>query len=323
MAVRPYKKSTIRWQIDWYPEPNKRRMVVVDGTRDYALQVEAELRKSARPVRLVNPRLDTVYPDIYQWYQLHRAPATVKDFANAWDKKLRDHFGVYPVTAITPALVQSFQTAMKDTPRYANKCLDYLSAMIRYLVEHDLAEPLPFKIKKLRYERPIPTVPDAHAVGIFLNAFNDPLKKAAAMIMGYSGARYSETLKLRWEDVSWGDGTAILRQTKRGRHRVIVLHPMVVDILKPRKQPVGDVFPHWGSMKTAFRLAGERCGIPGISPHKLRHFFATTLLTSSSDLRLVQEALGHKDISTTQIYTRVSKSRMKAAITKAVNGGKR
>jgi integrase/recombinase XerD len=136
-----------------------------------------------------------------------------------------------------------------------------------------------------------------------------------------TGLRVSELIKLKRGDINLEAGF-VIASGKRSKERVVPLGTYSRDALKlylEKEKPKGTyLFPNRSSgMLTRqavwkiIRKYGRIMEKPHISPHTIRHTFATHLLENGADLRSVQILLGHEDISTTQIYTHVDSKRLK------------
>jgi integrase/recombinase XerC len=140
-----------------------------------------------------------------------------------------------------------------------------------------------------------------------------------------AGLRVSELVGLDHGSVEADEGVA--RVTGKGRkERVCPLGRAAVSVLRkfkaefaPSSGPYDPVVCNAGGGRMSARavqLMLKRhlalAGLPlDLSPHKLRHSFATHLLNAGADLRVVQELLGHAQLATTQVYTHVSIARLK------------
>lgn len=149
--------------------------------------------------------------------------------------------------------------------------------------------------------------------------------KAILEVLYATGMRISEACDLKAGDVNFEAG--FLRCTGKGsKERIIPVGGKALESLRiymeesgarRREGPeifatrLGGKFTRQGLWKTVKKYA-LKAGIRGnVTPHMLRHSFATHLLERGADLRSVQEMLGHSSISTTQIYTHVNSSRLK------------
>jgi len=147
-------------------------------------------------------------------------------------------------------------------------------------------------------------------------------------LMYATGLRVSELISLKLSQVNFNQG--VLRVIGKGNRerlvplgeesaiwvqdfintsRKIILQKQQVDFLFPTKR--GQSMSRqafWYAIKRYSKIAGIK---KNISPHGLRHAFATHLLNHGADLRVVQLLLGHSDLSTTQIYTHIARERLK------------
>jgi integrase/recombinase XerD len=199
------------------------------------------------------------------------------------------------------------------------------------LVARDPCKDLPAP----RARRHLPRVLDATQVARLLEAPSPdaPLgrrDRALLELLYATGARVSEVTGLRLDALP--EGLGVVRcEGKRGKHRLVPLGRRAQRALRdyleherPALSALGPGEPFVflstrgrrltrDAVFRALRRHARTAGVPPLSPHGLRHSFATHLLENGADLRVVQELLGHADIATTEIYTHVDRKRLRAA----------
>ena len=197
----------------------------------------------------------------------------------------------------------------------------------KYLNEKYNIPDVSIKIDKPRVRRKLPNILTIEEVDNLLNIqlsnAYDFRNKAMLELMYSSGLRVSELVELKIKDIDLDNGY-VKCFGKGSKERIVPIGELAVDYLKKY------IYEYRDSMKKGYytenvflnnhgkkisrqgffliikEIAKEKKIEKNITPHMLRHSFATHLLNNGADLRTIQEMLGHSSITTTQIYTNVS-----------------
>lgn len=177
---------------------------------------------------------------------------------------------------------------------------------------------IPERIAYAREPRKLPEILSADEVVRFLEAV-PALKTRTALTTAYAaGLRASEAVSLRIADIDSARRVITVRHGKGGKDRTVMLSPQLLSILRAYwrlARPKDWLFPGRDENKAidvqvlhaACRSAAKAAGLAErVSVHTLRHSFATPLLESGVDIRIIQVLLGHNNLSTTARYTRVA-----------------
>lgn len=156
---------------------------------------------------------------------------------------------------------------------------------------------------------------------------------AALRLMLDLGLRSAEICSLALYDVDMMSHQVFVRQGKGGQDRILWASQPLITALQSwlEKRPRFHPWPgpedggpllctrSGAPLETRYlremvKRLGKRAGIRGVHPHALRHTFATDLYRKTNDIRLVQRALGHKNLSSTQIYTHIVNPQLEKAL---------
>ena len=234
------------------------------------------------------------------------------------------HYGQCP-SKLGPAEAKKYFHHLIGTEKVSWSFFNQAVCALRFLYQVTLERPemiphLPYP----RQEKRLPTVLSEEEVTRFFGAVTHPRDRVALMALYAAGLRVSEVLGLKPDDIDNDRMLIHVRLAKGRKDRMVMLSSTLreeLDFYIRWARPHHWLFPganpnehlHSRTLQRACGLTGERAQISKrVTPHVLRHSFATHLLDAGTDLRVIQTLLGHRSIEYDSIYTHVSTRRLQA-----------
>lgn len=245
-------------------------------------------------------------------------------------------YGVAPEevnAAMISRFMQWLYSAKRSSASQARR-LSGIKSLYNYLLITERVEQLPTEsVDAPKAERLLPDVLSVEEIDAMLRTFDITTAKgcrdsAIVEVLYSTGLRVTELVTLRMNDLFFGEG--YVRVIGKGdKQRLVPISSaardkiqLYMEFRKPEKPSEPTLFlnnrgkPLTRVMVfTIIRQAAERAGITkSISPHTLRHSYATHLLEGGANIRQVQELLGHESISTTEVYTHLDRRHLRSVV---------
>ncbi len=254
-----------------------------------------------------------------------KSPNTVRMYAYYIERYLREGGGTDARSALR------FLAKLRRSG-YSSKSLNLVVQALRAYFRFEGFEEEAEKLKPPKVPKSLPKALTREEVRKLLSVI-PPTKtrdRLIVLLLYGAGLRVSELCNLRKSDVDFERGLVLVRSGKGAKDRVVPLPDALVAeirnylsrrddeseylIVEDRRSEKGRLSPK--TVWYLLRKYGNRAGIR-VTPHMLRHSFATHMLENGVDIRAIQELLGHSNLSTTQIYTKVTVEHLKKAQEKA------
>lgn len=244
------------------------------------------------------------------------SPLTVRNYGFFVDKFLqRTNKKIEELDAddVKAYLGEMFDTKSKNTIMLAVASLKFF---YKEILKKDLGE-----IKTPKKDRKLPEVLTKDEVKRLIESADNNKSRLIISLLYSSGLRVSELVNLKVDDLNLDEKTGWVRKGKGSKDRLFTLSANLAGELKEHFEKRGKenkyVFSKEKPLTTRniqkiIKGTRQRAGVnKRVTPHTLRHSFATHLLESGVDIRLIQALLGHANLNTTQLYTHISSEQIK------------
>lgn len=249
----------------------------------------------------------------------------LKNFSYKTEKLYLHHLNLFldfiigkKLKEINPEILLEFFNYLKIQKIFSYSSMKQSLASIKLLYKEVLKREIDFnfniKMKKPNY---LPNILTKEEIKNIINSTNNLKHKAIISTIYSCGLRISEAINLETMDINSFGMTIKIRNSKGKNDRYVMLSKKLLELLrkyfkeyKPKKYLFEGQFDQKYSSRSiqlTFNTLVKKNGIKKkVTVHSLRHSFASHLLDSGTDIRFIQELLGHKHLSTTQIYTHIN-----------------
>jgi integrase/recombinase XerD len=236
-------------------------------------------------------------------------------------KQFLDYVNKHP-SRIVEEDVKKYQAHLMYDKKVKAKSINLILSSLRFFFGEIIGKDITVKIKRPKFEKKIPITLSKKEIKNLLESIKNIKHRILLELMVASGLRVSEAVALKIEDIDFEEKTIHVKSGKGGKDRKTIVSVSVLKLIneyldirkidseylfEKKEGHIGVKLPQL-IIKEAAKKARIR---KKISCHTLRHSFATHLLNEGVDIRFIQVLLGHADISTTQIYTKVSTEQIK------------
>lgn len=191
---------------------------------------------------------------------------------------------------------------------------------IKFAFSKILGKDLTENIERPKKEKKLPEVLSKEEIKKLIESAKTRKSRIIVQLLYSTGMRVSELVNLKKDDLNLQERIVIVRKGKGKKDRIVILPEKLIDELKEYMEKNKDniyllskdkpLTPR--NIQKIIKKLAIKAGInKKVTPHILRHSYATHLLESGVDIRYIQTLLGHENLNTTQIYTHVSKEELK------------
>ena len=219
---------------------------------------------------------------------------------------------------ITEEDIKNYLLYLAEERQSATSTLNQAINALKFYYGTMLKKKFIYEVKRPRKDKKLPVVLSQEEVAKILDSIDNIKHKAILMLTYSAGLRVGEVVRLKSEDIDSKRMLIYIKGSKGRKDRYTILSAKALEMLRQywkKCKPTKWLFEgmrdgRYTSTRTVqaiFEHPKEKAGIKkNVTVHSLRHSFATHLLEAGTDLRYIQELLGHKSSKTTEIYTHVS-----------------